>query len=291
MSTVQDTDLLLVNRGGIDYKVPVVDLKKYIHRPPPWIGRTDVIWHVKNANGTVNLSGMPCQAWTVDGKSLGTITSFDVGDELIFATDVWRSDHFSGNNLVDWDFGEYTDTSRLKSMDHLFSNCGSFNGTLGGNWDTSNVVNMSYAFEKASAFNQDIGGWDTSGVTSMKFVFNDALSFNQDISSWNTSKVTDMRSMFSDTGAFNSDIGGWDTSNVTNMNAMFYSTHAFNQDIGGWDVANVSDMDAMFKSSFVFNQDLSGWCVEYFIYPPSQFDIDAVSWGSARPKWGQPCDP
>ena len=56
-----------------------------------------------------------------------------------------------------------------------------------GNWDVSNVEDMSYMFY-ASNFNQPIGGWDVSNVKNMQgmFQFGD---FNQDISGWDVRNV------------------------------------------------------------------------------------------------------
>ena len=41
-----------------------------------------------------------------------------------------------------------------------------------------------------------IGDWNTSEVTDMSCLFSDYKHFNQDISKWDVSKVTDMTKMF-----------------------------------------------------------------------------------------------
>ncbi len=40
---------------------------------------------------------------------------------------------------------------------------------------------MASMFFHADAFNQPLGNWNTSNVTDMSFMFSDAASFNQDI--------------------------------------------------------------------------------------------------------------
>ena len=89
------------------------------------------------------------------------------------------------------------------------------------NWDTSQVTDLSRAFEGATEFNGDISAWDTSQVTDMYWMFYGAENFNQNISSWSTSKVKTMVNLFRDASVFNQDIGGWDTSQVTTMYRMF----------------------------------------------------------------------
>ena len=128
-----------------------------------------------------------------------------------------------------------------------------------GNWDTSQVTYMGFAFQYKTTFNDDISGWNTSNVTDMTRMFNGASAFNKDISGWDTSNVTNMFSMFASASVFNKDIGGWDTSNVINMYGMFSNASEFNQDICGWNTSIVIDMTEMFSNASIFNQDISGW--------------------------------
>jgi surface protein len=52
-------------------------------------------------------------------------------------------------------------------------------------------------------FNEDIGDWDVSNVKDMSWMFRDAPSFNQDIGNWDTGKVTSMLGMFEEAKSFN----------------------------------------------------------------------------------------
>ena len=79
----------------------------------------------------------------------------------------------------------------------------------------------------------------TSGVTDMTFMFDSASSFNQNISSWDTSQVTYMSYMFLAASLFNQDISKWDTSKVQQMDYMFLDASSFNQNISSWNVQNV----------------------------------------------------
>ena len=90
---------------------------------------------------------------------------------------------------------------------------------------TSLVTEMDSLFFEMEDFNQDIGNWDVSNVTNMSGMFGvdkehlidyGSISFNQDIGSWDVSNVTDMSGMFRGS-LFNQDISSWDVSIVTNM--------------------------------------------------------------------------
>ena len=58
-----------------------------------------------------------------------------------------------------------------------------------GEWNTSNITDMSQLFADKRTFNEDIGNWDVSNVTNMNCMFYRASTFNQYIGNWNTSKV------------------------------------------------------------------------------------------------------
>jgi surface protein len=127
-------------------------------------------------------------------------------------------------------------------------------------WNTSQVTDMSWAFNGATEFNQDISKWDTSQVIDMSGMFSFATEFNQDIGKWDTSKVTNMSSMFSSAKSFNQYIGKWDVSQVTDMRCMFSSATSFNNPISLWDVSQVRDMRSMFFKT-TFDQDITNWNV------------------------------
>lgn len=169
------------------------------------------------------------------------------------------------------------------SMHRAFAAC--FNLTIPATDapDLQNVIDMSYMFNGALIFNQDISGWDVSNVTDMSSMFLDALSFNQPLGDWNVSNVTNMSRMFGTATVFNQPIGQWNVSNVTNMSEMFWQANAFNQDITTWDVSNVINMAGTFSNTSSFNQDIGGWDVSKVtdmqrMFAVSSFNRDISGW-------------
>src|SRR5690554_16569 len=149
-------------------------------------------------------------------------------------------------------------------MRAMFESANSFNQDI-GNWNVSNVTEMSYMFAWAPSFNQNIGNWDVGSVTNMRAMFESANSFNQDIGNWNVSNVTEMYYMFAWASSFNQNIGNWDVGSVTNMRAMFESATSFNQELLNWNVSNVTEMSYMFYNASAFNQNIGGWNVSNVI--------------------------
>ena len=160
-------------------------------------------------------------------------------------------------------------------------------GTGIANLDTSNLTDMSYMFDGASAFDQDIGDWRTGKVETMLSMFRDASAFDQDIGNWNTEKVKSMRFMFQRASAFDKYIGGWKTSSVTNMGSMFEDASAFDQDIGNWNTENVKDMRSMFRRASAFDKDIGGWNtssvtnMSYMFQGASAFNRNIGRWNTS----------
>ena len=61
-----------------------------------------------------------------------------------------------------------------------------------GDWDVSQVTDMTGIFLHEDYFNYDVSNWDVSRVTDMQVMFRHAHIFKQDISKWDVSCVTDM---------------------------------------------------------------------------------------------------
>ena len=259
--------LFIVTDGDNGHKsVTGAQVKELFGPVMPWEGHDGGIFHITNVQAsTLKLTGGPFQAWNVDGTNEREIEEVAISEELVFVTGPNCSKLFynssNGNSSTVWEFGQFTNVSKVVNMEDLFKKCTKFNADISG-WDTSNVENMSGMFSGSfnALFNQDIGGWDTSNVLDMSSMLSDASNFDQDISGWDTSNVENMRAMFSGCRKFNQNIGGWNTSNVAgSMSYMFSNCYVFDQDLSGWNTSKVTDMKSMFAEARAFNGDISGW--------------------------------
>ena len=104
-----------------------------------------------------------------------------------------------------------------------------------------------------------IGDWDVSDVQDLSYVFYQKSNFKADISKWNVANATDMEGMFAYAHSFNGDISKWDVSNVGNMEGMFYFARSFNIDLSDWDVYKVSNMEFMFAGTTSLQRSMCGY--------------------------------
>ena len=125
----------------------------------------------------------------------------------------------------------------------MFANATLFNnGGVTLNWLTfgtgsSLVTTMSYMFQNARSFNQNVDSFKTNAVTEMIGMFQNASSFNQVINQFNSSGYT------------------WVCTNLRNVSSMFAGAVAFNkftfflQDY----MSVITNTSSMFESAVAYN--------------------------------------
>lgn len=155
------------------------------------------------------------------------------------------------NNYTDSVYGWIGnwDTSNVTNMSKLFKNATKFNIRL--DWDTSNVTDFSEMFADASMYNQPTN-FTTISATTFAGMFKGTDKFDQDIN-FDSRNVVDTSEMFLGAFSFNSKINLTDTSKVKNMARMFSCTNRFNQPVL-FNTVNVTDMTAMFSGAVKFNK-------------------------------------
>jgi len=272
MSPLKDTDLFVVNRNGIDYKITAKELQDYICPPPPmpWEGYDGGVWHVILDPGITNFElgfgvfgDMAVAVWDMDGNLIAENT-YQLGglghEEFVFVT----SPNARG----------------------LFAACGSY--VLGPKTDTSRVTSMEMMFTYGQPKPEmDYTLIDTSNVTTIEGMFSMAYSIQTFIApDWDLRKCTNMRNIGLE-GATTINVENWKLGTNVNCKEMFMSTVDQNFDLSKWDTSGVINMDYMFAWTD-YQGDLSMWCVENLTTPDTFLD----NWDPAdprMPKWGQPC--
>lgn len=122
-----------------------------------------------------------------------------------------------------------------------------------GNWDVSNVTDMSQLFFNEWHFNEPLN-WNVSNVTNMDSMFKACFSLNQPLN-WDVRNVENMEQMFSHCEKFNQDLSNWNVSKVETMYGMFFGCDTFNQDLSDWDVSNVTNYKGMFTDCPISKQN------------------------------------
>ena len=187
-----------------------------------------------------------------------------VSDAPIFAPSSCYGMFREFKNLVQINFNNNFNTSKVTNMSNMFVKCSSLTSLDLSGFNTSNVTGMNYMFYKCSSLiSLDVSGFNTSKVTNMEEMFEYCSSLTYlDLSGFNISKVTNMYSMFHNCSSITSlDLSGFNTSNVTNMNAMFGGCSSLkNLDLSGFNTSNVTVMRFMFSGcSSLTSLDLSNF--------------------------------
>ncbi|MCF6189814.1 MAG: BspA family leucine-rich repeat surface protein [Cocleimonas sp.] len=190
----------------------------------------------------------------------GDIGSWDVSSVTTMRDMFHGASDFEDGNISAWE----DKVKNVKDMSWMFNRASAFNGDI-GNWDVSSVTDMRYMFERAIRFTGgNIGEWENNlgNWDNMSYMFYNATNFNADIGDWDMNSVKNMRGIFRGARSFtDGNIGKWENNlgNWDDMEQMFYTANLFNGDISNWNVASVTDMQWMFLNATAFNQDLGQW--------------------------------
>ena len=149
----------------------------------------------------------------------------------------------TNNCIVDgyW-AGELLDTSMIKSMTNMFSNCSSLQQLDVSKWDVSSVTSIYCTFYNCSLLQQlDVSNWDVSSVDNMSSAFRECSSLQQlDVSNWDVSSVTTTILMFSNCSSLQQlDVSKWDVSSVTSTINMFAKCSSLQSIIGNRTIDDV----------------------------------------------------
>ena len=179
-------------------------------------------------------------------------------------------------HLIELDVSGFN-TSNVTDMERMFSHCETLTDLDVSGFKTSKVTNMKEMFCWCyDLTNLDVSGFDTTKVTNMSLMFICCSHLtNLDVSGFDTSNVTDMRAMFSSCVELtNLDVSGFDTSNVENMRHMFFWCESLRElDVSGFDTSNVKDMSDMFTSCWKLKKlDVSGFNTMKVTDMSSMFD-------------------
>ena len=145
---------------------------------------------------------------------------------------------------------EYLNTSEVKDMGYMFSDCKTLTSLDLKHFNTKNVTDMSSMFAKCWALTSlDLKNFNTQNVTDMSLMFSRCVALTSlDLKDFNTQNVTDMSSMFFNCSELTSlNLKNFNTQNVTDMKAMFTNCISLTSlDLKNFNTQNVTDMSWMF---------------------------------------------
>lgn len=187
MATINDTDLLLVNRGGVDYKITALELKENLNREPPmpWDAWEGPVLHIQELEdpGVITYYSyvpeceLPVKVYDLDGNFLEETWQLETakfGNEFVILVDnydpydsYWsleclfvRGKPTRAPSPFDCKFGPLTDVSMVTSFIKMFYSCRGFTGKGSlGTWNTKSAEDMGDMFDRSDVFDEDLSEW------------------------------------------------------------------------------------------------------------------------------------
>ena len=275
MDSAEDTLEITVKETGAAFITTWAATDSDMDITLPMMGTYSILWGDGTYDGNVTddrshtYGTAGTYTVTVLGDGLKSIALYDnsANAEQLRSVEQWggtkwddMSEAFSGAANMVYRATGAPDLSEVTDMFYMFEGATAFDGDLDA-WNVSSVTDMSGMFLEAASFNQPLNAWDVSSVTDTSEMFYGTSSFNQPLNAWNVSSVIDMKSMFSEATDFNGDLAAWNVSSVTDMSEMFDGATDFNGDLAAWNVSSVDNMSYMFSGASSFDQNLGNWYV------------------------------
>ena len=195
-------------------------------------------WDISSVTNMYSLFQQNIELANIDALSSWNTSSVENMKNMFSGTSITNIDSLAtgirpGKNYISWDM------SNVENMYAMFFNTKNLTNIDGAtNWNTSNVVNMSWLF----------------GMSAGKSKTDNPIIDLTPLTNWNVGNVTDMSVMFLNVNiASYEPLSGWDVSKVENFNNTFnqtaYSTVTSLHGLEGWDVHNATDMNSMFADN------------------------------------------
>ena len=166
-------------------------------------------------------------------------------------------------SLISADFTNFN-TENVINMSYMFSGCCDLKELDLSKFDTQNVTSMCSMFSKCSSLTElNLSSFETKKVACMSLMFYNCSALTKlDLSKFDTKNVTDMISMFSKCSSLTTlNLSNFNTSNVTNMSYVFRGCTSLTKlDLSNFDTKKVENMSWMFfDCSALKNLDLGNF--------------------------------
>ena len=212
--------------------------------------RTGTTWGIEEKKEKGNVT-YPAWAGTYRvAESTTTRVVFDVSFRDFRPTTTARW-FYNYDELKQIEGLEFLNTSEVKDMSWMFSDCSGLPSLDLSHFNTQNVTNMGEMFKGCSGLTSlDVSHFNTQNVTDMAAMFSGCSGLTSlDVSHFNTQNVTNMGSMFSGCSDLTSlDVKNFNTQKVTKMSWMFKGCSGLTSlDLSHFNTRKVSDMSEMFS--------------------------------------------
>lgn len=154
---------------------------------------------------------------------------------------------FTSTDVTKLDFTEF-DTSEIVDMSYMFVKA-DLGNSFSPVFNTSKVIDMNNMFKFCYVKHLDLHNLDVSSVSDFSNMFLRCSSLMDiNLANWNTSNAEDFYSMFNSCRALTQlNVSHFKTSKVTDMTNMFASCSKLKElNLNGWDFSKVFNADSMF---------------------------------------------